>query len=139
MSIEVKLAALRADLANLPDDEERLHLLIRRGRLIPPLAPAEKTDERLLPGCISNLWWIPHYTDGVCRFRFDSDSQVVRGVAALVCGLYDGEKPAAIVECPPGHLETLGLRRLLTANRSNSLSRLAERIRAFAAFHLIQP
>jgi cysteine desulfuration protein SufE len=136
MSIEAKLAALRTDFANLPDDEERLQLLIRRGRRIPPLAPAEKTDERLLPGCISNLWWIPDYTDGVCRFRFDADSQVVRGVAALVCGFYDGEYPAAIVACPPDALDALGIRRLLTANRSNSLSTLSGRIRTFAELQL---
>jgi cysteine desulfuration protein SufE len=136
MSLEAKRAALRAAFTDLPDDEERLRQVIQWGRRSPALVPVEKTDARLLPGCISSLWFIPDYADGVCRFRFDADSQIVRGVAALVCGFYDGEAPAAIVACPPDALDELGLRRLLTANRSNSLSTLASRIRAFAALHL---
>jgi cysteine desulfuration protein SufE len=139
MSIETKLAALRADFANLPDDEERLRLLIQRGRRALPLAFSEKNDARLLPGCISSLWLIPGYTDGVCRFRFDADAQVVRGVAALVCGLYDGETPATIVACPRDFLNDLGIGRFLTSNRSNSLNLLEERIHVFAELQLYAP
>jgi cysteine desulfuration protein SufE len=136
MSLETKQIALQNAFAELPDDEERLRQLIQWGRRVPALSAYEKTSQRLLPGCISSLWLLPDFTEGVCRFRFDADAQIVRGVAALVCGFYDGEIPEAIVACPPDVLEQLGVRQLLTSNRSNSLSTLSHRIRAFAQLQL---
>jgi cysteine desulfuration protein SufE len=136
MSLEIKQIALQNAFAELPDDEERLRQLIQWGRRVPALSAHEKTSQRLLPGCISSLWLLPDFAEGVCRFRFDADAQIVRGVAALVCGFYDGETPEAIVACPPDVLEQLGVRQLLTSNRSNSLSTLSHRIRAFAQLQL---
>ena len=66
--------------------------------------PALKTDARLLPGCVSRLWLYPEFRDGRCWFKMDAEALISKGIAAVVCGFYDGETPADIIATEPEFL-----------------------------------
>ncbi|HEY8966986.1 MAG TPA: SufE family protein [Candidatus Methylacidiphilales bacterium] len=132
MSLSQKRADLVDAFQSLPDGEERLSYLLSMGRKAPLLPDAEKSDDLLLSGCMSRLWVLPEFRDGKCWFRTDSDAQIVKGIAAMVCNFYSGETPADIVATELDFLAEAGVPQLLTPNRRSGLSSLRGRIKAFA-------
>ena len=106
--------------------------MVEQARLRPALAADMKTEAHRVPGCLANLWLVAESREGRCCFQCDSDSQIVRAVAGLLCDFYSGQTPEEILSVEPGFLEQVGINQHLTANRRNVLSRVWERIRSFA-------
>jgi cysteine desulfuration protein SufE len=126
---------LLAELQMLPDAHARLEYLIERARDLPPLPAALKTDERLVPGCLSNLWVDCSFREGRCVFLCAADSLVVKSIAGLLCSFYSGASPADIVALDPSFLRHAGITEHLSSNRRNALTRVWGLIRGFAVAH----
>lgn len=131
-SLAAKREALLAQLGGFRHPQERLQWLVEQARRRPALAAELKTEAQRVPGCLANLWLAAETREGRCHFQCDSDSQIVRAVAGLLCDFYSGATPAEILALPPDFLEQVGINQHLTANRRNVLSRVWERIRACA-------
>jgi|TARA_B110000438_G_C15768898_1_gene630921 cysteine desulfuration protein SufE len=132
MTILEKRDALKEDLSFLPDTEERFRYILDLGRGYAPLADELKTKDRLLPGCLSQLWLVPEFKDGICSFGMDADAHITKGIASMVCNLYNGETPESILSTDLEFLSELGIPQVLSANRRNGLSNLRHKIRSFA-------
>ena len=132
MSLEQKRAELVETIGLLPDGEERLAYLLSRGRKFPALDSRYKTEERLLPGCVSQLWLVPEFRDGRCFFGMDADALIAKGIAAVVCEFYSGEPPADIIAPELDFLREVGVTQVLSPNRANGLASLRQRIKAYA-------
>lgn len=130
-----RLVTLRAALAARSPDAARLAWLLEQARRRTPPPPALRTEANLVPGCLSRLWLAAEFGGGRCRFVCDSDSQVVRAVAGLLCELADDLPPAEILAAPADLPARLGLDRLLTVSRRAAQARVWERIQAFARAH----
>lgn len=139
MSVTEKRNALVELFRLLPDKDECFAHLLALGRRYPALDPIEKTDDRLIPGCVSRLWLKPELRDGRCYFQMDADAQIAKGVAALLCDFYNGETPATVVAAEPDFLREIGLSQILSANRSNGLTSLRRHIKLFAETCLAAP
>lgn len=124
-------AALVAELEPFADPHERFQYVIDRAKGAPGLSPAEKVEPLLVPGCTSNLWLLPTLEGGACRFRCDADSLITKGVASLVCELYDGATPAEVAATGADFLAQVGVTQHLSPNRRNGLANLVARIRDF--------
>ncbi|MBI5799927.1 MAG: SufE family protein [Verrucomicrobia bacterium] len=131
-SLFTKRDALLAQLGSFRHSQERLQWLVEQARLRPVPASELKTEAHRVPGCLANLWLVAERRGGRCYFQCDSDSQIVRAVAGLLCDFYSGQSPAEILAVDPSFLEQVGINQHLTANRRNVLSRVWERIRACA-------
>ena len=129
----MRQAELIAGYTIIPDPHERLAALISRKSPLLPLAPEQRTDENLVPGCISRVWLAGSVQNGRCRFHTDSDSAMVKGLARTLCEIYDDATPGEILATEPELFEALGISKLLTPTRLNGLANLRERIRACAA------
>ena len=132
MKLAEKQFQLTAELAALKNGQDRLAFLVERARKLPALPPEWRTEPHLIPGCLAKLWFVPSFRDGKCGFACDSDSLVVKAIAALLCELYSGQPPAEILAHNPDFLGPLGITQHLTPNRRNALSKIWERIRLFA-------
>ncbi len=121
-----------AQLGGFRHPQERLQWLVEQARLRPALAAELRAESHRVPGCLANLWLVAEWRAGRCWFQCDSDSQIVRAVAGLLCEFYCGQEPAEILALDPVFLEKVGINHHLTANRRNVLSRVWERIRGFA-------
>ena len=124
---------LLAELQLLPEANARLEYLIDCARAAPPMDPALKTEDHLVPGCMSNLWLVPELRDGRCWFRCDADSLVVKSIAHLLCSFYSDAAPADILALDPSFLRAAGITEHLSSNRRNALTRVWGLIRNFAA------
>jgi len=135
LSIEAALDELDAEFELLGDWEERYRYVIDLGRTLEPLTPAEHNDANKVRGCASQVWLVTeHGADGALRFRGDSDAHIVRGLIAILLQLYSGRAPTEILAFDAKTaFARLGLTGALSAQRSNGLFSMVERIRRDAA------
>lgn len=117
----------------IEDAHERLAAITSRGKKWPALP--ERTDAALVPGCSSRVWLTGEMRDGLCHFQMDADSPLVKGLAALLCDLYDGAPPAEIVAHEPDLASALGLDRMLSPTRLHGFASIRAAIRRFAEQH----
>lgn len=126
-----------ADFDLLDDWEDRYRYVIELGRALPPLPDAERTDANKVRGCASQVWLATHEQkrDGkiVLDFAGDSDALIVRGLVAIALALFDDKTPDEILATDSeATFDRLDLRAHLTAQRSNGLRSLVDRIRSDA-------
>ena len=72
-----------------------------------------------VPGCVSQVWVVPRIEDGLVYFTADSDSQLTKGLAALLVEGLSGSTPKEIMAVEPNFVELLGLGQSLTPSRTN--------------------
>ena len=120
------------DLTVIEDAQERLSAILDRARHRPPLTEAERTETNRVKGCISQAWIAAEHRDGLCHFRCDADSPLVRGLLVLLCDFYSDAAPTDIVATEPSLLETLGVAQNLSPTRLNGLRSVRAKIRDYA-------
>ena len=135
MSLSDKRRALIDELAMFDDPHERFQYIIDRAKSAPALDAKYKVDSLLIEGCTSNLWMLPEFRDGVCRFSSDADSMITKGIASLVCEYYDGATPSEVAAGDADFLGEVGVTQHLSPNRRNGLTNLVRKIRAFGKIH----
>ena len=133
MSLPEKREKLIADLQFFDDPQDRLAFVIDAAKKRAPLPNEFKTDAYKIEGCLSNLWLVTEYRDGRCWFRTDGDSMIVKGIAGLLAGFYNGELPEEILKLDPSFLAQAGITQHLSQNRKNGLGRVWQKIQRFAA------
>ena len=118
----------------LDDWEDRYRHVIDMGKAMPALDDAFKVPATKVDGCSSQVWLVPLPEDGVFHFRGDSDAMIVRGLVAILGALYDGVPMAQVGQIDaPAELGRLGLTDHLSAQRSNRLRAMVDRIRLVSA------
>ena len=103
MTVAEKQQELISDLQIIEDVQERLSAVVSRAAR-KGLSEEEKTEERLVKGCVSRVWLKAEVQDGRCVFQSDADSPMVKGLVALLCEVYDGGLPEEV-------LATTGMKR----------------------------
>jgi len=126
-----------SDFALLDDWEERYRYIIDLGRQLPPLPDAERNEQNRVRGCASQVWLSTRrsMSGGQPHLHFigDSDALIVRGLVAIVLALFDDKTPREILATDAEVVfQRLDLRAHLTAQRSNGLKALVDRIKADA-------
>ena len=118
----------------LDDWEDRYRHVIDLGKAMEPLDDGLKTPTFKVEGCASQVWLVPQIEDGVFDFKGESDAMIVRGLIAVLHALYSGVpvRDVAAIDAK-AELGRLGLNDHLSAQRSNGLRAMVERIRATAA------
>ena len=122
----------------LDDWEDRYRHVIELGRAMPPLDDAFRVPAFKVDGCASQVWIRPTLSGqgGQATFDFqgESDAMIVRGLIAILHALYGGVSAAEVAHINAStELGRLGLNDHLSAQRSNGLRAMVERIRKTAA------
>jgi cysteine desulfuration protein SufE len=121
------------DFEFLDDWEDRYRLVIEEGKAMPPLDPAFKVPATKVDGCASQVWLHVTPKDGVMQFEGESDAMIVNGLIAVLRRLYNGVPLAEVAAIDArAEMGRLGLNDHLSAQRSNGLRAMIERIRAVA-------
>ncbi len=132
MTVTEKQQQLIEDYSLIEDRQERFSAIVNRPDVLPPLDESEKVEANRVPGCVSSVWLVGSCEGGICRFRVDADSSIVRGVAMLLCELYDGQPAADIVSTEPTLLEALRIGDQLSPTRRKGLGHIRAAIRQYA-------
>lgn len=123
----------------LPDWEDRYGYIIELGEDLPELPAEHKVEANRVQGCQSNVWLIPRpkpaHNGHEAQFEFlaDSDSQIVRGLIAILMAAYSGKTPREVAAFDVNGLFTrIGLRQNLSPSRSNGFHSMVKRIQTLA-------
>lgn len=120
------------DFSYLDDWVEKYAYLIQLGNQLEPLDPQYKTDEHLIKGCQSQVWFNMLYEDGVVKLCADSDALIVKGLAYLVIQVLTDQAPQDIVNADLYFLDKVGIKQNLSPQRANGLLAMIGAIQRFA-------
>ncbi len=121
-----------ASFSLFPEWLDRYQYLIDLGRKLTPLAEEEKTDDRLLAGCQSQVWLYLEGDADRVTIRANSDAAIVSGLIALLVSVYSGCSAKQICETEPYFIHEIGLSDHLSPTRANGLHAMLNAIKGFA-------
>lgn len=118
---------------------DRYSLLIDYGNGLEPFPDADRTEQNLIDGCQSKVWFTaelqqPQTTDSepVIIYHGDSDAILVKGIVALLIRVLSGHTPHDIINADLYFIDAINLREHLSPTRSNGLASMLKQMRLYA-------
>ncbi len=112
--------------------DEKYALLIKFGRELNKFPEEFRTDKNKIEGCQSQVWLNAAFKDGNIYLDADSDSTIVKGLAALLLKVYSEQAPSDILSSPPDFLHKIGIDNHLSPTRKNGLGAMLKQIQLYA-------
>ena len=91
-----------------------------------------KTEQNLIDGCQSKVWFTAEMQDGKVVYHGDSDAILVKGIVALLIRVMSEHTPKEIVEADLYFIDEINLREHLSPTRSNGLNAMLKQMKLFA-------
>ena len=126
-------AEIVEDFSFLPEWDERYAYLIELGQHLESLPDEYKTEDNIVRGCQSTVWLYRVCRDGMVFFQADSDSLIVKGLAALLMKVFSGQPAAEARVADLTFFEQTGMNKHLSTQRANGLMAMVEQIKAYSA------
>jgi len=113
---------------------ERYELIIEYAKELEkdPLPESDRTEQNLIDGCQSKVWFTCRCEDGKIYYRGDSDAMLVRGVVALLIHVLSGHEPKEILDADLYFIDRIGLKEHLSPTRTNGVVAMLKQMRLFA-------
>lgn len=131
-SIQDIQAQIVEDFSFLPQWEERYAYLIELGQKMSPMPEEHKTEENIVRGCQSTVWLQKDCRDGRLALQADSNSLIVKGLAALLIQVYSGQPAEEAATAELSFFDETGLNKHLSSQRANGLKAMIDEIKKFA-------
>lgn len=120
------------EFSSFDDWMDRYSLLIDYGNGLEPFPETDKTEQNLIDGCQSKVWFTAEMQDGKVIYNGDSDAILVKGIVALLIRVLSDHTPKEIVESELYFIDEINLREHLSPTRSNGLNAMLKQMRLFA-------
>jgi len=122
----------------LGDWDQRYEYLVELGERLAPMDPADKTDANRVMECMSTVHVVARPVNGDAsgglNFQGDCDTAIIKGVVALLVGLFSGKTQAQIDDTDVDALfEGLKLEEHLSPNRHVGVYAIVNKMRRQAA------
>lgn len=111
---------------------DRYTMLIDYGKDLPPFPAELRTQQNLIDGCQSQVWFTAELRDGCVFYQADSDALLVKGIVALLLRVLSGQPARQIVDADLYFIERIGLKEHLSPTRSNGLNAMLHQMRLYA-------
>lgn len=121
MTLSARKQQLLEDFELLENWEEKYDYLIELGMDLPEMPPELKTEQNLVRGCQSSVWFDIRCEDHKIIFDADSDSLIVKGIVAVVNQLFNEQPAEDVLKADLSFFEEVGLWQHLSAQRGNGL------------------
>ena len=120
------------EFSSFDDWMDRYSLLIDYGNGLEPFPEEDKTQENLIDGCQSKVWFTAQLQDGRVIYHGDSDAILVKGIVALLIRVLSGHTPEEIINTQLYFIDEIQLREHLSPTRSNGLNAMLRRMIEYA-------
>ncbi len=131
--LESRIEQIKANFLVKTDWEDRYKLVIEYGKNLKAIPEEFKTETYKVKGCQSQVWLHAELKpDGRLRFMADSDAVIVRGLVALLVGVYSEATPDEVLALRPTFLKDIGFESNLSPSRANGLQAMIKQIYLYA-------
>lgn len=120
------------EFAVFDDWMDKYAYLIEIGSDTEGIEETQKTEDNLIKGCQSRVWFHAEIRDGLLYFRADSDAIITKGIAGLLVRVFSGQKPEDILQADLKFIDEIGLTQHLSPTRANGLLSMIKQIRMYA-------
>lgn len=111
---------------------ERYQLIIDYGKELKPMPESDKTDQNLIDGCQSKVWFTARMENGRLLFTGDSDAILVKGIVAMLLSVLNDHTPDEILKADLYFIDRIGLREHLSPTRSNGVVAMLKQLKLYA-------
>ena len=132
MEINIIQDEIIEEFTSFDDWMDRYSLLIDYGNGLESFPEKDKTQENLIDGCQSRVWFTAQLQDGRVIYHGDSDAILVKGIVALLIRVLSGHTPEEIVNTQLYFIDEIQLREHLSPTRSNGLNAMLRRMIEYA-------
>ena len=132
MTIREKQDEIIEEFEMLEDWMDRYQLILDYAKDLPPMPEADKTEQNLIDGCQSKVWFTCRLENGKIIYTGDSDALLVRGIVALLIDVLSGHSPKEIVDAELYFIDRIGLREHLSPTRTNGLVAMLKQMKLYA-------
>lgn len=115
-----------------PDIDSKYAYIFHLGGELPELDPSLKDETHQVKGCQSSLWFHLRTTNNGLRLEADSDSLVIKGIAALFVRLIEGRQVEEIPCLSLDFIDRINVWKL-ASERNNGLVAMLNHIKAQAS------
>lgn len=130
---DASVSQLEEAFALLDDWEDRYRYIMDLGAGLPAMDASLRTPETLVHGCQSTVWVALTTEQDLLRLHADSDSDLVKGLAAVVVTALDGRTVAGVLGFDlDAFFDKLDLHAHLSPTRSNGLHGMVRQVMARA-------
>lgn len=131
--MQQKIDKIIKEFNDLNNWEDKYSHIIKRGKNLPEMAEALKTEDNKVKGCQSQVWMSAALNeDHSLTFFAESDALIVNGIVSLLLEVYSGEKPEDIIAHKPEFIKAIGLDEHLSPSRTNGLFSMIKQIKYYA-------
>jgi cysteine desulfuration protein SufE len=106
-------------LQNVTDPKQKYERLILFAKKLPAFPDADRIEANKVSGCTSQVFITAQLDQGKVKFDGDSDSQLVKGLVAILVEGLNGLSPQEILTLTPDFIQDTGLNVSLTPSRVN--------------------
>ena len=118
------------------DWEDKYHYLAELGQRLPVLPEEYRTPDHQVAGCVSQVWILAEVDNSqgpVVNLRADSDTPIIKGIAAILLAIYSGKRSDEIKGIDAdGIFAKLGIDDHLSPSRHVGVYAMTEKIHALA-------
>ncbi len=111
---------------------QRYEYMIELGKDLPLIDPEQKTEDRLIKGCQSNVWLNAELDGDKVIFTADSDAIITKGIIAVLLRVYSNQSPEAIMKADESFIDEIGLKAHLSPTRANGLVSMIKQLKWYA-------
>jgi cysteine desulfuration protein SufE len=115
------------------DELERYEYIMDLGKELDPLDDVFKNEAFEVKGCQSKVWLRAVEEGTVMRFEADSNTQITKGLIAILIKTINGAEKNEIAEYNFGIIDKINLKSHLTSQRSNGLNAMIQKIKAISS------
>ena len=110
---------------------DKYEYIIELGKDMESFPVEMRTEENLIKGCQSQVWFVAEERDGKLYFKADGDAIITKGLAALMIKVFSGQSAANIVKAELTFIDEIGLSQHLSPTRSNGLLAMVKQIKMY--------
>lgn len=132
MSILERQQEIIQEFAMFDDWMDKYSYIIDLGNSLPPIDAKYKSEDNLIKGCQSQVWFHAEYKNGLLYFEGDSDAIITKGIAGIMVRVFSGSSPEEIINANLGFIDEIGLSQHLSPTRSSGLMSMVKQIKYYA-------
>ncbi|MDX1903594.1 MAG: SufE family protein [Thermonemataceae bacterium] len=111
--------------------EDKYAYIIEQGKTLSPMPENHKTEDNLVKGCQSKVWFYAEKKDDKIIFEGDSDALIAKGLVAMLINVLSGQKAEEIATADLFFLEKIGLKEQLSMTRANGLAAMIKQLKTY--------